>query len=354
VQNTVARNGGYALRVNPTVTGTGYAVVRTHTAAGGHTDASVATSFFRFYFRYATKPASGNEPIALLLDTGAAAKAALHINANGTLAHYNAATVLVATGATVLAADTWYLVEWKVGTGAVSDYELKIDGTSEISGTSTHGISNAGAWRLGKTSNVGGNTVDFFYDDVLWSDSAYPGAGRNVLLLPVANGTYQTWSIGAGAGSHFENVDDVPNDANTTYLLSTLVAGDAETEDVQTRAQAGISVGIINCVKPIVITRSIGGTGTIQLRLRSGSTDTDSTDASPVATYGSRCLLRDTDPATSAAWAAAALDALEVGCENRDTDTATRLTFCGITVDFVEVAGDAVPVCWSQYRRRHG
>lgn len=344
------RTGTYALRCNPTTTGTGFTSIQSHSSTTGAAASFTPNThrYLRFYFRYATKPSSNHEIICQI--SSGSGRGATHLevrlDSSGNLRAYRSTTAL-ATGATVLAANTWYRIEVKRELGTNAAWEVKIDGVSEISGTANFGASTGTTLAIGKILNRNSNTVDFFFDDVSVSDSGYPGAGAVLALLPNANGNYQTWSIGAGAGSHYENVDEVPHDSDTTYLLSSLGSGDAETEALQATATVGIS-GTIAVAKSVAIAKRNGGTnGAVRLRLRSGSTDSDtSADATTTASYALLGRIYETDPATSSAWTTSGLDAVETGLIERSTTNASRLTFTALMVDFVastEITAD-VPV----------
>jgi hypothetical protein len=339
IQSSVKRTGSYALRVNPTTTGTGHYRVggeRVSTAVAF----SVATLYGRFYFRYATKPAANNEPFMLVADDDVSPniKMELRLNSAGNILVYDqAGTGLLATGATALAQDTWYLIEFSCGNGASAAYEVKIDGVSEVSGTGNLQADNAGRVYLGKWVNRNGQTVDFFYDDVALSDSGFIGAGQSIMLLPNAVGTYDAFSIGAGAGAKYEQLDDVPHDSSTTYIVTSGAAGQAQTVGFQTMASAGV-YGAVNAVKAIFYLAHSGVTGQVQTRVTSGGSDFDSIDIGTTSgTYSEVERFYATDPATASAWSRAGVNAIEAGIEERDTDP-SRWTFAGLLVDYIPSA----------------
>ena len=342
VQTTTKRTGSYALQTNPTTTAIGYYDIRCYIATGAGSNCSEASIFPGFQFQYATLPASGDEDIADTIDTSNAKKMTVRINSDANLSVYNAAGTLLDTGATVLSASTWYLIEIKSTTGATSDYELKINGVSELSGTDSFGTGNNRGLRLGKIMNTGGNTVNYYYDDVIIDNAAYVGAGQVTVMYPNANGNYQTWSVGAGAGDHYTIVDEIPHDTDTTYLLSSGADEEAETEALIDSGTAGIS-GTVNMVRGFVVTkRAAGSNGSIKVRLRSGSTDSDSTGVATSSAYLMRGKAFATDPATSAAWLVAALDSVEMGAVENQTGTAlSRMTLTAIMVHYAPAAAAA-------------
>jgi hypothetical protein len=350
IQGAVKRSGSYALQCDPATTATGdYQLGSPSTTSGNTSVFSAATAFYRFYFRYGTKPGSNDEPIFQARRTSSTVKLELRINSAGNLAAYDTTPTLLATGATVLAQDTWYRIEVQVGTGTGGSYAVRIDGALEMSGTGNlTTVANVEA-RFGKSTNRNGQTVNFYYDDIRITDDGFPGAGAVLAMVPTADGAYTTWTIGAGAGSKYEQVDDVPHDSSTTYLLSTLVSGEAYTAAYGTASSYGIS-GRVSSVKSwVVITRNGASNGGIIIRLRSGTTDEDlSNQASSTSAFTAVARLFDADPATNAPWEASALDSLESGLIENSATNSTRVTQILVMVDFDSaraVAAEYVNLC---------
>lgn len=125
-------------------------------------------------------------------------------------------------------------------------------------------------------------------------------------------------------GADWQNVDEVPPDINTTYLLSTLTLNDASTVILETLANAGYVSGNIGAVLAVFFTtRDAGGTAKARFRLRSGITEVDTSadlsigtgpGTSPVA-----AMFFTTDPATTAAWTVAGVNAVEIGVIERNS-----------------------------------
>lgn len=320
--------GTYALRTNPTTTGTGYALVGGWASLGQETGLSAITSFNRFYFRFATLPASGDEPIAAISSNNTAAgpfKLEVRINSSGQLVAYDTTPTLLATGTTVLSANTWYMIECKAGKGASAPWEVKINGTSEISGTSSNLISaNSVGIFLGKVINRNGNSVDFFYDDWVIDDATYPGASQLAIMKVTGAGTYTAWT---GA---YTNINPIP--AQTTTFISTSSVG-AATFTLQSAAAAGIS-GTILAVRACAYVSDSGGSSLLRVRFRSATTDTDTTDNN--ASGSGFSLLSNvftTNPATSSAWSVSDLASIEVGVYSNNT-TAVKCSSAYVLVLF--------------------
>ena len=327
-------SGGYCYRCNPTTTASGWVQF-------GDADLTAislnGTLWARCRFRYAAKPSADDEPIIRFGGVSGTTKLEIRITSAGTLAAYDRTDTIITTGSTVLAADTTYIIAVRCDDSATGAWEVKINGVSEISGTNDLSTSDHSAVRFGKT-NRNDETVDFFFDDIQLNSTAYPDNGTVARKDASADGTYTAWTIGAGAGSDWENIDDVPHDSDTTYLLSTASAGDAQTADIETNSSAGINPSTISAAKAVVAMKRTGAAnGIIQVRLRSASTDSDSGDIATSSVYQGLALMAETDPATAVAWTASGLDTVEVGAEERDTD-ASRMSMACLMVDFVAAA----------------
>jgi hypothetical protein len=204
VVSTPVYSGNYAYRANPATTTTGYLTIEgVKTTDGDDSDTTGTTLYIAFRFRYAVKPASGSEPICRNGDLSAEVR----IDSAGKLSFWGNTTQFGSTGATVLSANTWYLIAVKFVSGA---WEVKINGVSEISGSDAF-TSTFTRLNLGKAIDRSGQTVDFFYDDVGYAKSEYPPEITGIVILPAnAAGTYQTWTRGGSdSGSNWNQVDEL-------------------------------------------------------------------------------------------------------------------------------------------------
>lgn len=325
----------YALRVNPSGAGTGSVRVGALTAGGAFTNPTSAKSFLRAKFRVDTLPASADED---MLWDGGLALWNLRLNSAGNLVVYDPGNpgTPAATGTAVLSAGVWYRVEAKVD---VSDtvnvvWEVKVDGTADVSGSYANGGTAVAGWRLGKVLNSNGNSVDYYYDDVSYSDSAYPGDGRCKIMVPAANGSYAsgTPAGSAPAASLWQSVKEVPHDSDTT-VINAIGNGNACTF---TLTASGASSGdTINGVKGVAFIRRDGATnGNMKLRVRSSSTDSDTTGLATTASYQTCQKLLDTDPGSGSAWTQSSVDAAEVGVVENSAN-ADRVTATYLMVDYV-------------------
>ncbi len=345
VQSSIVRSGGYALRINPATTATGSYLLRGVGATGASAEMSLTNAYVTAWLYIATLPAADSEEI-LRVAAGGALKAALRIASDGTLSLYDqSGGGLVAAGATVLSTGRWYEIRLLVGTESgfgASDapYSLAIDGAAEFSGSNGSLAEGVGTRvYAGKVTNRNGQSIDVYWDDLVVDDAAFCANPRVVRLDVDGAGNYTAWT-GTSA-----DIDDVPHDSDTTYLASS-TSGQAETGALETLGNAG-GQHAVKSVKAIAIVRDEGGSSSLKLRLRSGSTDSDTTAADPGSTYVARCAYHATDPATGATWATDALIGVEVGVVN-NANVAVRCTAACAMVLFVPV----VPVFAAHHRRR--
>src|SRR3990172_5296336 len=210
IDSTTKRTGANSLRVNAAGTGVGYIGLTGFTAAGVATGFNAPTLYPRFCVKPDTIPASGSEEIMVVWN-GSAYKMSLRITSAGKLQVYasDGTTQLGSDGATTVQA--WDMIEVKCGTGSLAgEYEVKINGSMELSGTGNLTDVNASEVYFGKRTNRNGQTIDIYYDDICISDSAYPGPGQVEVMVPTENGNYTNATIGAGSGELWEQVDEIP------------------------------------------------------------------------------------------------------------------------------------------------
>lgn len=330
----------YALRCNPTAGGVGYFNLWNHSATTGFpnfNETCGTTSYIRFKFRANTIPASGSEQFLKLVTAAFVNKFSLKLNSTGQISCLDTSGN-IQTGTAVLSSGTWYRIEVKIGSGAGGVIEWKIDGTTDLTTTGTLNA-NAGAQTIYGSDGATGADIDFFFDDIAVSDSAYPGDGGVMLLIPDANGTYQDFSIGAGSGSHYQVVGVVPPSITTSYLVSS-AQNQTETENMQPSSAKPIS-STINCVLPLSYLRRNASTTTGKVRLISGGNNFDGSSVSVGSTAVCYGIPYDTDPNTGSAWTTSGIDSLQVGCVDDNASNRLRIGGAFLTVDAVVAA---VPV----------
>ena len=218
MQSLVKRSGAYALKAAVTTSNTCYVEYGGYDAGGSARSVPINSRqcFVGVAFRFAALPASGKEPF-LEWRANSARKGAIALNASGNLELIRAAGNVVATGATVLAPNTWYYVEGVLSAFSTGYIECRLNGVLEASGNGDVRNENSEYVRIGKPYNANSNTVEFYFDDFIINDAAYANPCRIYRLAPVADGATQQFSAGTNASNYLE-CDEAPADDDTTYV----------------------------------------------------------------------------------------------------------------------------------------
>lgn len=327
VDATVFHKGAYSLKITSADGAqTNYCTLKTLSASGGTSDdLTVATAWGTFFFRVGVIPNLAAAPVLRAQAVNGDTKVELRLNTAGKLDLYNRAQVLHASGTTVLSTNTWYRIDLKVGTESAAPandavYELRINGVTEYSGSNLDGSNSVNRWwHFGNDNVRTSGAFTFYYDDIVIDSTAYHENYRIVALRPNADGFHNDdWDDG-GVAPFYDNVDDLPSDADATYIRYVPGGGSKKySVNLEPSTAAGISASAaIYAVKSTIYARRAGGAVTIEVQFfgRSASTDfvtvgsftCSSTDYDP----GGQLWL--TDPGTATAWTAAGLDAFEVG-----------------------------------------
>lgn len=299
-------SGDTALRINPATNNTGYVAFRNLSSTGGMdagAEFGAATMRVSFRFSYHTKPAANYESI-LAVNTSAALKLRICITSDGKLAIYDKDAALVATGTTVLAADTEYRIDLLSNNGTDADYALRINSAAELSGTCNQLANNCDRVHVGK-GNINNNTVDFYYGPIyIYSDADWIDSFDVRKLDVTGAGNYTSWT-----GTY---ADVQTNDGDTSYI-SDATSGHASTFTLESAASASIT-GAVIAVRALAVAKDEGDTTQFQVRLRYGVTDSDTSVRNLVTSYYSvssawkTVNIQSTDP-----WALADIDVIEAG-----------------------------------------
>lgn len=347
--NTQAHSGTYSGRVHPpATTATSSFSIIGFDSNGIAVGFNLSPVYLRFYIYIVTLPAANSEEILSILSIVNAQKMTCRVTSAGNLQVYQSdgTTQMGSDGTMVLSLNTWYRIEVKCGKetggGGNGEYEVKIDGNVELTGTGVIRFDNVKSIYLGKRSNRNSQALDYYFDDISVDNSEYPGAGEIYIFKPIGDGAYTAWTIGAGGGADWTNVDEAPYDSNTTYLLSTKSVGDASTVTIQSCDTVGVYGAITTIMGYWMIVRNAATTPSVKLRFRSNATDYDSAAFTPSALYALYAIIQNTDPATSAAWTHAGIDALEIGVVENSTSQATRWTAGYLMVEVEPVEEQAI------------
>lgn len=264
-----------------------------------------------------------------LVDSGGLTQSCITFNPADGLLRARQYTSLGAVGGTLLAAssltmsiDAWHLIEWRhqMTSASSGTTEVWLDGARAINftGDNTQASTalNVATLLLGVqiTSSVAGMYMAF--DDIAVNDTA--GSinngqifdGRVALLKPTGAGsnTAQTRG-GTDSGANWNQVDEFPPSL-TDYVFSAT----AGTRDTYALSDLPAGTWAVNCCEVLAYAQnSDAGAGSLGLTVKSGGTTNEGTAQSLTTTAQYFRQLYETDPATSAAWTTAAVNALEAG-----------------------------------------
>lgn len=272
--------------------------------------ASVATRVVGFAFQIF--PSIATNPWLQLTDAGTTqldlrltATAQIQVTRNGTV--LGTSTLTLTTG-------IWYYLEFKATIDPTAgSYEVRVNGANWVSGTGANTRNTTNSSMNGiKFPNAGFPTIidDLYILNTSGSaNNNFLGECRILTNLPTGDGASTTWTTSTGT-SHFALVDEAnPND-DTDYNYSN-TSGQI---DLYTYASIA-NTGTIAAVQTVLTARKDDiGTRQIAEQCRSGGT----TYTGPTTqTLGSAYLMyreiRETDPATGAAWTTTGVNAAQFG-----------------------------------------
>jgi len=226
----------------------------------------------------ATLPTLGNEEICGW--DSPTQEGALQLGTDGILRLYARSNSTVrATGTTVLALNTWYLIEVKaINTSNTSKtVQVRINGVVEIPDTvTTETTGNFTDWFLGVGTNLHSSVFSFFYDDIAIGDD-WVGEGKSVVVTGKTGApTYDNWTKSSGTTA-FNLWSEIPFSA-TNQCISPSGTSNAQTELLAATSTAIGSTSVVNAVKVGMIAKLGSGTArTYAIRFRYSAADHDTT-----------------------------------------------------------------------------
>ena len=313
ISTSVFRSGRCSLKIDPASGGARYVRFGRRNASGLlAVMARTTETFFTFYVRTGTTPSVATT-FAAVTTTAGVAIVSLSMDTSRQLTLVGSTTSSVFGTLTV---DTWHRIDVRATTNATC--YAKLDGGAEQSCTGTNNTIDY--VQLGRSAAVG-TALDLYFDDVVISDSGFPGAVWLRPSYPTGAGANTGWTN--GTGSTFAEVDDLAtgvHDVDTTYISASATQDNAIHDFAMQNcstigvAGGGSIVGLMGLV--LVRTDSTTGTSNIAPILFSGGSST-TTGLQPEAplTYECRGLISETDPATSVAWTQSGVDAMTFGMQ---------------------------------------
>lgn len=237
---------------------------------------------------------------------------------SGFLQLSNGDGTVLGTSAVALSVSTWYYIEMSFTindtTGACI---VKQDGIPVITVTSvdTKNSANASCDRivLGSLAYDPANCPS--YDDIYVCSTAgsfnntFLGNFRTRLVKPDSAGDLAEWT--PNTGTNWGAVDDVPNDADTTYV-STSVNNNIDLHNQNSPTHGGTSV--VGLQTRVVARKETADAAIAIVHKPGGGTaQVGSTINLTSATYGVTTVLHGLNPETGVLWLQAEIDGLQVG-----------------------------------------
>ena len=315
VTTVAARTGPNALRASSA----NAAVSRGLAAADEHATLIVG---FAFYMNAASGVAS--RVVSLRSDGGATTHITLSASVGGLLqVRRGTETGTILGSGSTLVAGQWYYLELKVTLSDASGVvELKVNGAADIT-LSGQDTKNAGTKTVFDNIIVGnsGASTDYIYDDLYLCNAAgsvnntFLGDTRVRCLLPNGNGnSSQLLGSDGNSTDNYLLVDEaVPSTAD--YVGSATL----DQKDTYTFNDLPDASGTIHGVQVAALaTKTDAAARNLAIVTRSGGTDYDGSDvALALGTNAYVRQVRETDPATAAAWSIAGVNAAEFGAKVR-------------------------------------
>jgi hypothetical protein len=274
---------------------------------------------FAYYCQGVAAGDSNNPAPISFKDSSGGSQVTLKLNAASKLDLYRVDTsgTLLASGTTVLQADTWYYIELKVFVDSTSGaYELKIDETTEYSASSvnTKGSTTQDAIYNVRFCNHGLLYYSYIDDIYIKGDPTSNTAGgflgdvHVTALFPDADGTHSDFTRSTGTVD-YTLIDEAPP-STADYLESSTSADKFSVS----HSDLVLSGDIIAVQQQLYNTAPDGTVRNIKGLCRSNSTDY-TPDTKRSSNQVTMEFIYEVDPNTSSAWTATNLNAAEFGIE---------------------------------------
>lgn len=249
---------------------------------------------------------SAGQGILRLFDAGTI-QIEIQTNTSGALVIFRGGTA-IATSSNVMSLNTWYVIELQATIDPSAGYaEVRVNGVMWANFTgNTRQTANSYSNQIGiafATSN-GDVWLDDFY---CRNDTTWMGELSIPADLPNAEGDTQQWTPNSGT-AHFSRVNEASaHDSDTSYL-SDLTPGNVDLFKFAARTIAG-SGSVVAIAISYYARKDDVGTRQIAEACKSGGSVFAGATQTMAGGYNFFQEIRETDPATSAAWATSAVGA---------------------------------------------
>lgn len=209
---------------------------------------------------------------------------------------------------------TWHYLELKgtiddaAGAVEVRDFGVPI---ITLSGVDTRNGGSAVVDNVGLGGFSRQDRFDDFYIDTSTFRCTTTHTPTIFDLAPTGAGSSTDWVATGAGGVNWDAVnDDTSVDSDTSYVASSTVGALDLYALTDLPAGAGSIVGVMQWA---VARKDDASARILQLAMKSGATESDGSNISLANSYAAYWRALETDPNTGAAWAASAVNALELG-----------------------------------------
>lgn len=250
----------------------------------------------------------------MIFEAAGSAVCALVITAAGELQFVRGSSVgsnvICMSAAGLIIANNWYYLEVELvrhsSAGSVNVY-LEGALVASASGANTGAADIDAVGLAGANANSGTVIDDVYLND---TDTAL-GPSRIETLYPTADTAQKDWAPLSGS-DNYAMVNNATVDGDSSYV-SAATAGDYDLYDFGNLSSTPLT---IHSVQSVIIARKDDATAReVRANLVSGGTTANGTGLNTLSVYARLDTIYEEDPHTSAAWAAAAVNALQLGPE---------------------------------------
>lgn len=248
-------------------------------------------------------------------DAGNSTVAQLFVTATGALSMQIIGGSTYTTTGPVIVAGAWQHVEVKYthGAGALCSFEVRVEGVNVLNQTNVAGTNADIAQLASQRDNTSNNNLPRMKDLVIWdgsgsSNNNFMGSVQVRELLPSSDVSFN-WTASTGT-TGWNLMDEAPPNDNTDYIYAVDPPPAASLFGL---TDLPADVTSVKGLKVVVrSTKSDGGDGSLQVGLKSGASTGLGANRAITTTYTYWSDVFELDPATSAEWLPAAVNAVQL------------------------------------------
>lgn len=240
----------------------------------------------------------------------------LRLDVVGRLVMYlDASTTPLGWSRSLLLANTWYFIEWKVNMTNTGSAELRINGYTEFSFSGVDCQAEASSGADNVVIGSGSTNITQTYDDIYVLNDSGSSPWNNFLgplyidqITPSGDNTV----VGTpSAGSNYQCVDETTTNGDTDYV-SFNSSGQIDLYDMNTLSVTPTS---IFAVQPYIFVRDDGVSVNTRTKMKNGTTTSNGTSRATTTSYQMWVDIYETNPDTTSAWTKTNIDNIITGVE---------------------------------------